>query len=110
MLINALLEQELLYSAEGHATGTECRIAYAPADQERVVLTFLSEAEIREQVVALCQKLGLTEATSINHSDSIHSLQQQCQQIVEQEGGSSKSERAKQASALYLLLEGFVRK
>ena len=24
MLINALLERELLYSAEGHATGTEC--------------------------------------------------------------------------------------
>ncbi len=28
MLINALLERELLYSAEGHATGTECQIAY----------------------------------------------------------------------------------
>ena len=26
MLINALLERELLYSAEGHATGTECYI------------------------------------------------------------------------------------
>ena len=24
MLLNALLERELLYSAEGHATGTEC--------------------------------------------------------------------------------------
>ncbi|WRH68729.1 MAG: dynamin family protein [Planktothrix sp. GU0601_MAG3] len=29
MLINALLERELLYSAEGHATGTECYIDYA---------------------------------------------------------------------------------
>jgi GTP-binding protein EngB required for normal cell division len=40
MLINALLERELLYSAEGHATGTECQIAYAEPEQERVVLTF----------------------------------------------------------------------
>ncbi|MEN9223192.1 MAG: dynamin family protein, partial [Thermostichus sp. BF3_bins_97] len=37
MLINALLERELLYSAEGHATGTECYIAYAEASEERVV-------------------------------------------------------------------------
>ena len=29
MLINALLERELLYSAEGHATGTECQIVYS---------------------------------------------------------------------------------
>jgi GTP-binding protein EngB required for normal cell division len=49
MLINALLERELLYSAEGHATGTECYIAHAEPSQERVVLTFLSEGEIREQ-------------------------------------------------------------
>ena len=42
MLINALLERELLYSAEGHATGTECYIAFAEPDKERVVLTFLS--------------------------------------------------------------------
>jgi len=50
MLINALLERELLYSAEGHATGTECKIAFAKSDEERVVLTFLSEIEVREQV------------------------------------------------------------
>lgn len=43
MLINALLERELLYSAEGHATGIECYIEYAPLDKERVVMTFLSE-------------------------------------------------------------------
>jgi GTP-binding protein EngB required for normal cell division len=58
MLINALLERKLLYSAEGHATGTECQIAYAEADQERVVLTFLSRAEILEQVNLLIQRLG----------------------------------------------------
>ena len=37
MLINALLERELLYSAEGHATGTECYIEYAKPEAERVV-------------------------------------------------------------------------
>jgi GTP-binding protein EngB required for normal cell division len=49
MLINALLERDLLYSAEGHATGTECRIAYAEPQHECIVLTFLSKAEIRDQ-------------------------------------------------------------
>jgi GTP-binding protein EngB required for normal cell division len=57
MLINALLERELLYSAEGHATGTECRVAYAGAEQERVVLTFLSKEEVNEQMGILCDRL-----------------------------------------------------
>jgi predicted GTPase len=60
MLINAILEQELLYSAEGHATGTECRIEYAEPGEERVVLTFLSTQEIKEQVNNLCQRLECT--------------------------------------------------
>ena len=59
MLINALLGRKLLYSAEGHATGTECHIAYAAQDQERVVLTFLSEAEIIEQANALIARLKI---------------------------------------------------
>ncbi|MGQ4646849.1 dynamin family protein [Lyngbya aestuarii] len=108
MLINALLERELLYSAEGHATGTECYIAYAEADQERVVLTFLSEAEIREQVAALCQRLKLSAAVNINQPEVIDLLRQGSEAIIQQEGGESKSERAKQAKALILLLEGFV--
>ncbi|KGF71665.1 hypothetical protein DO97_16505 [Neosynechococcus sphagnicola sy1] len=108
MLINALLERELLYSAEGHATGTECQIAYAEVDQERVVLTFLSEAEIREQVLLLCQRLELPARDNINHPEIIDMLGQACQKIIEQEGGESKSDRAKQASALSLLLTGFV--
>jgi replication fork clamp-binding protein CrfC len=58
MLINALLERELLYSAEGHATGTECKVPYAPAQAERVVLTFLSEAEIWTQIAAVVQQLN----------------------------------------------------
>ncbi|MGB7441216.1 MAG: dynamin-like GTPase family protein [Coleofasciculaceae cyanobacterium] len=107
MLINAVLERELLYSAEGHATGTECYIAYAEANQERVVLTFLSESEVREQVALICQWLGL-QAVNINQPEAIELLQKACQTIVQQEGGESKSEKAKQATALDLLLEGFI--
>ena len=107
MLINALLERELLYSAEGHATGTECYIAYAEPTQERVVLTFLSEVEIREQAVTLCQRLGLAVA-NINQPEVIELLRQACMAVLQQEGGESKSERAKLAKALDLLLEGFV--
>ncbi|MEP0769940.1 dynamin-like GTPase family protein [Trichocoleus sp. ST-U1] len=108
MLINALLERELLYSAEGHATGTECKIEYAEPDKERVVLTFLSEVEIREQASAVSQMLGLGTASNINQSEVIQLLSDGCQAIIEIEGGESKSERAKQANALMLLLEGFV--
>lgn len=107
MLINALLERELLYSAEGHATGTECRIEYAPLDQERVVLTFLSEVEIREQASFLCEKLGFQKAANINQTEIIDLLRQGCNAIIQQEGGESKSERAKQGKALILLLDGY---
>jgi replication fork clamp-binding protein CrfC len=108
MLINALLERELLYSAEGHATGTECRIEYAQVDQERVVLTFLSEVEIREQAVVLSHQLGFKTVANINQADVINLLSQGCEAIIQQEGGENKSERAKQAKALMLLLEGYV--
>lgn len=109
MLINALLERELLYSAEGHATGTECYIEFAETEeQERVVLTFLSEAEIREQALALCKKLNLAAPQNINQPEVIDLLCQGCEAIVQHEGGESKSERAKQAKALLLLLEGYV--
>ncbi|MCM0593310.1 MAG: dynamin family protein [Gloeotrichia echinulata DVL01] len=108
MLINALLERELLYSAEGHATGTECKIEYAKADKECVVLTFLSEVEIREQAVSLCQQLGFNTVANINQPDVINLLIQGCTAIIEQEGGENKSERAKQAKALILLIEGYV--
>lgn len=107
MLINALLERELLYSAEGHATGTECYIEYAEPDKERVVLTFLSEAEIREQTTVLCQQLGLGAAANINQPEVIQLLQEGCEAIIQLEGGKDKSERAKQANALMLLLDGF---
>lgn len=108
MLINALLERELLYSAEGHATGTECKIEYAEADSERVVLTFLNEAQIREQASSLCEQLGFAAIGNINQNEVIHQVFADCLTIIKQEGGESKSERAKQAKALMLLLEGFV--
>lgn len=107
MLINALLGRELLYSAEGHATGTECYIEYAPADQERVVLTFLSLEEILEQVRALCQLLQLNvREISLKETSMLEGIKNNCRQIIEAEGGVNKSERAKQANALLLLLEG----
>ncbi len=106
MLINALLERELLYSAEGHATGTECYIEYAEPEAERVVLTFLSEAEIKQQAASLCKHLGLS-ADDITQAEIIDLLHQACAAIIEQEGGASKSERAKKANALALLLQGF---
>jgi replication fork clamp-binding protein CrfC len=107
MLINALLERELLYSAEGHATGTECYIAFAEPDKERVVLTFLSEVEISQQASVLCDKLGLPTELNINQTDVVSLLSQGCNIIIETEGGENKSELAKQAKALMLLLEGF---
>jgi replication fork clamp-binding protein CrfC len=108
MLINALLERELLYSAEGHATGTECYIAYAEAaHKERVVLTFLSESQIKSQAYALCTQLSLTTEIDINQTDVATNLSKGCQTIIQLEGGENKSERAKKAKALILLLEGF---
>ena len=107
MLINALLERELLYSAEGHATGTECKIAFAKTGEERVVLTFLSEVEVREQVQALSQLIGQVAPTNINQPEALKQLQTIALTVIEQEGGKSKSKRAKDADALNLLLEGF---
>lgn len=107
MLINALLERELLYSAEGHATGTECKIEYAELGQERVVLTFLSEAEVREQAALLCLQLGFKTDANLNQAEVVSLLYQGCEAIIQQEGGESRSERAKQAKALILLLQGY---
>jgi replication fork clamp-binding protein CrfC len=107
MLINALLERELLYSAEGHATGTECKIAYAQPGQERVVLTFLSEAEIGEQANALCRRLGIEMDVDIRQRQVVDLLRQTCQELIQREGGESKSERAKQVSALQQLIDGY---
>ncbi|PZU94256.1 MAG: dynamin family protein [Pseudanabaena sp.] len=108
MLINALLERELLYSAEGHATGTECKIAFAKAGEERVVLTFLSEIEVREQIQALCQLIGQIAPSNVNQVEVLKQLQTLTLAVIEQEGGKSKSKRAKDADALNLLIEGFI--
>jgi replication fork clamp-binding protein CrfC len=108
MLINALLERELLYSAEGHATGTECQIAFAEADRERVVLTFLSEVEIQAQVNRLAQGLGLPGSLDLRNGELVKLLVEKCGALIEREGGESKSERAKQASALRYLVRGWL--
>ena len=107
MLINALLGQELLYSAEGHATGTECFIEYAEPNNQRVVLEFLSKRDISEQITALCQRLVIEVQSNLERLEGIELLVQQCQEIIQQEGGESKSDRAKQANALKLLIEGY---
>lgn len=87
MLINALLERELLYSAEGHATGTECHIEYANANEERVVLTFLSEAEIRQQALILAKYLNVNVGDlNINQPEAVKVVSQYCQKIIAEEG------------------------
>ena len=108
MLINALLERELLYSAEGHATGTECKIAFAKTGEERVVLTFLNEVEVREQIQALAQLIREVAPTNINEIKALGQLQTSTLAIIEQEGGKGKSKRAKDADALNFLIEGFI--
>ncbi len=108
MLINALLERELLYSAEGHATGTECYIDYAAPDKERVVLTFLSEKEIQEQISNLCQRLSLSNTGNVSDPQFFEHLTQYCQKIIDKEGGKDKAEIAKQAHALILLIDGYI--
>jgi replication fork clamp-binding protein CrfC len=107
MLINALLGRKLLYSAEGHATGTECRIAYAESDQEKVVLTFLSEAEIIEQAKAIGSRLQLQFQGDLLEAAARQNLRHLCLTIIEEEGGEHRSEKAKQANALRLLLAGY---
>jgi len=107
MLINALLGRELLYSAEGHATGTECYIAYAEPSEERVVLTFLSETEIREEGQILCDRLQLGSLGNPNDPTVVDKIVTACEQILVEEGGEGRSQRAKEAKALSLLLTGF---
>jgi replication fork clamp-binding protein CrfC len=108
MLINALLERELLYSAEGHATGTECQIAYAEPENERVVLTFLSDTEIQEQVNVLAQRMGLSGSLDLQNTELVELLLDKCQALIEREGGENKSEKAKQASAMRYLVQGWL--
>jgi hypothetical protein len=99
MLINALLERELLYSAEGHATGTECQIAYAEPEQERVVLTFLSETEVLSQVQLLGKKLGLNlhdpqQATLLLQEQTLmDTLRDSCIAISKDSGAGSYTQR-----------------
>lgn len=106
MLINALLGRNLLYSDIGHATGTECYIEYAQSHQERVELTFLSEAEIFQKAKALCDSLGIA-AVDIRKPEAIEKCRQECKNKIQAAGGEARSKEAKQAKALILLLDGF---
>ncbi len=83
-----------------------------------MVLTFLSEVEVREQVKLLCEGLQLHWVGKINEMNEVETLQQQAGAIIELENvywatpkhfskGEARSERAKQAKALELLLAGF---
>ena len=107
MLINALLGRELLYSAEGHATGIECYIAYAEADKERVVLTFLSSREIQDEAQYLLQQLGVTNQVDFSSAETVSTILETCTKLVKKEGGDSKSEKGRTAKALKLLMEGW---
>lgn len=106
MLINALLGKELLYSAEGHATGTECYIKYAEPNQERVVLTFLSREEIQQQVSVIFQQLGVTANVNLANQEVIPILREICEEVIQKEGGDHNSTRARKAHSLKLLIEG----
>jgi hypothetical protein len=78
------------------------------------VLTFLSEAEVLSQVQLLGKKLGLNlhdphHANLLLQEQSLmDTLRDSCIAIIQQEGGESKSDRAKQASAFKLLIQGFI--
>ena len=67
----------------------------------------MSAAEIQEQAIALCQRLELKAQSNIDHPEVMNLLCQGCKAIIQQEGGENKAERAKQAKALLLLLEGY---
>lgn len=111
MLINAILGRELLYSAEGHATGTECYIAYAPADRERVVLTFASGEELLEEAKLLIDSIGVPVdywgGVKIIGPVEGEKITLFCESAIKREGGEARSELAKRANALRLLLDGW---
>jgi len=108
MLINALFEEELLYSSSGHATGTECQIQAPGADgKEKIILTFLSRSEINKQIDELFGKLK--SKNSIQEDVLISDLskvQKNCNKIIDAAGGKDKTPEAEWANALNLLIQG----
>lgn len=107
MLINALLGQDLLYSSKGHATGIECYIEFAKLPkEERVELTFLSVLEVQEEVNDRCKALE-HNLVDITKEKVIEQLKQECQKIIDGEGGAKNTEKAEEANGLRELLEGF---
>lgn len=108
MLINALFEEELLYSSSGHATGTECQIQAPGADgKEKVILTFLSHSEIHKQITELVGKLKSKNSIQENDSSSdLKVLQKNCDAIINAAGEKDKTPEAEWANALNLLIQG----
>lgn len=103
MLINALLERELLASAEGHATGTECYIRYTSRlEEEQAVLTFLSQEEIQEQANQLCTSLEI-EPIALKNEPACKKLQDQWKTKLTGTQGKLREK----INALIDLLEGF---
>jgi replication fork clamp-binding protein CrfC len=78
---------------------------YATGNLSQVVKSYVSDSKYGDENR---QQLGFNSVENINKQDVIYLLHQGCTAIIEQEGGESKSERAKQAKALILLLEGYV--
>ncbi|MDJ0597337.1 MAG: dynamin family protein [Crocosphaera sp.] len=113
MLINALFEQELLYSSAGHATGTECQIQNVGSDgKEKVILTFLSKKEIFAQIEELWNKLRQENVvTSYNFGDFSDSnildpIQKDCNKVIDKAGGKDRTKQAEWANAIILLIQG----
>jgi len=108
MLINALFEEELLYSSSGHATGTECQIQSPGADgKEKVILTFLSQGEINQQIAELLGKLkSKNSIPEIHPTSDLKVVQRVCDEIINAAGGKDKTPEAEWANALNLLIQG----
>lgn len=110
MLLKALLKRELLYSGEGHATGTLCFIRYAASiENEKAVLTFMSAIEILKEVDELTNliQLEVEKPIKIGLPTVVSDLKANATHIISNEGGKNKSARAKYAGCLIDLLEGF---
>ncbi|TAF09293.1 MAG: hypothetical protein EAZ77_05435 [Nostocales cyanobacterium] len=110
MLLKALLQRDLLFSGEGHATGTLCYIRYASSpDEEKVVLTFMSKQEIMKQLQSLADLVDI-KINDFRKSESlsldVKALSETATNIINQEGGKNRSTKAKQAACIIDLLKG----
>ncbi len=113
MLINALFEEELLYSSAGHATGTECQIQNVGSDgKEKVILTFLSQKEIVNQIEELWEKLREANVVqsyqfvSFSDKETLNIIQEECNKAISEAGGKDRTKQAEWANAIMSLIDG----